>query len=140
MRKLIFNFIGGASLSLGVLGIFLPLLPTTCFILLASWAFAKSSPTFHNWLYHKSPFAKAIQDWELNRVIPTRVKWIATSSIALSYVLTMLLIDNIYLLSGIGVGLLGLAAFLLSKPSETCAKASYISSRNYSVNYFPTVS
>lgn len=118
MKKIIYKTIGAVSLSLGVIGAFLPLLPSTCFILLATWAFSRSSPTFHTWLYYKSPFAASIQDWQKHRVIPTRVKWIATLSILVSYSLTLLLVENIYLLSGLGISLLGLIAYLLSKPSK----------------------
>jgi uncharacterized membrane protein YbaN (DUF454 family) len=86
--------------------------------LLASWAFAKSSPAFHAWLYYKSPFSQSIQDWQQHRVIPSRVKWIATLSITMSYSLTVMLVENIYILSGVGIGLLGLISYLLTKPSE----------------------
>jgi len=119
VKKILYNTIGGLSLSLGIVGAFLPLLPTTCFILLATWAFAKSSPSLHNWLYYKSPFAQSIQDWQQYRVIPMKVKSIAASSIIASYLLTALLIENIYVLSGLAIGMLVLLTYLFSKPSET---------------------
>lgn len=118
MKKIFYNTVGGVSLSLGILGVFLPLLPTSCFILLASWAFAKSSPTFHAWLKFKSPFANSIQAWQENRVIPKKVKWIATTSIMASYIISFLLIDNIYVLVGLTIGLSSLVIYLISKPSE----------------------
>jgi len=118
MRNFLYKAIGSISLGLGILGAFLPLLPTTCFILLASWAFAKSSPTIHAWLYYKSPFAKSIQDWQQHRIIPTRVKWIACTSITASYLVTLLLVDNLYILATVGMGLLVLITYLLSKPSS----------------------
>jgi uncharacterized membrane protein YbaN (DUF454 family) len=117
MKKIIYNTIGGVSLSLGIVGAFLPLLPSTCFILLSTWAFAKSSPRFYAWLYYKSPFAQSIQDWQQNQAIPTRVKWIAAISMATSYSITVL-VDNIYVLSGVEIGLLCLTAYLLSKPNR----------------------
>lgn len=118
MKKIIYNTIGGISLSLGIVGAFLPLLPSTCFILLASWAFAKSSPTFHAWLYYKSPFAKSIQDWQQHRVIPSRVKWIAAASITVSYSITVLFVENAYVLFAVGMGLLSLLTYLFSKPGQ----------------------
>lgn len=118
MNKIIYNIVGGASLSLGIIGAFLPLIPSTCFILLATWAYSKSSPTFHAWLYYKSPFAKSIQDWQQYRVIPTKVKWIAAVSIAVSYSITMLFIENVYVLFTVGISLLGLLAYLFSKPGQ----------------------
>jgi len=118
MKKIIYNTIGGVSLSLGIVGAFLPLLPSTCFVLLASWAFTKSSPTFHAWLYYKSPFAKSIQDWQQHRVIPTRVMWIAAASITASYSITVILVENTYVLFAVGIGLLSLLAYLFSKPGQ----------------------
>lgn len=110
--------IGSISLGLGIVGALLPLLPSTCFILLATWAFAKSSPTFHRWLYYQSPFSQSIQNWQIHRVIPLKVKWIATASIATSYVFTFILVDNAYVLSGLGIGMITLLIYLHSKASE----------------------
>jgi uncharacterized membrane protein YbaN (DUF454 family) len=118
MYKIIYNTIGSISLVLGVMGAFLPLLPSTCFILVATWAFAKSSPTFHHWLYYQSPFSQSIQDWTEHRVIPIKVKWIATLSITASYLITFLLIDNFVVVGGLGVGMGVLLVYLHSKPSQ----------------------
>ncbi|MEM7400615.1 MAG: YbaN family protein [Pseudomonadota bacterium] len=118
MSKYVYNAIGGLSLSLGIVGVFLPLLPTTCFVLLASWAFAKSSPNFHNWLVYRSPFSKSIQNWNKFGIIPTHVKAIAASSMLISFLITALLLENIYVLTGLGLGLLALLAFIFSKPSK----------------------
>ena len=117
MKTVFFNTIGIISFGLGILGIFLPLLPTTCFMILSAWAFARSSPTFHAWLYYKSPFAESIQNWQQHRIVPVKVKWMATSSIIVSYIITLMLVENIYILSGVGICLLGVVLYLLSKPS-----------------------
>ncbi len=118
MKKILYNTIGSISLSLGIVGAFLPLLPSTCFVLLAAWAFAKSSPVFHSWLIHESPFAQSIQDWQQHRIIPKRVKWIATISIIASYSITVALIENVFVLAALGGGLLALLGYLLSKPAS----------------------
>ena len=55
--------IGFASLGLGLLGVVLPLLPTTPFILLAAFAFADSSETMHQWLLDHNVFGPLIDDW-----------------------------------------------------------------------------
>ena len=125
MKVVIYNLIGGASLFLGILGVFLPLLPSTCFILLATWAFSKSSPVFHNWLLHDSPFSHSIQNWQRHRVIPTKIKWIASISIVVSYAITLTLVSNAYVLTALALGLVGLLAFILSKPGETVIESNY---------------
>ena len=56
MVRYLLIFCGALSLVLGIIGIFLPLLPTTPFILLTAACWAKASPRFHNWLYHHRHF------------------------------------------------------------------------------------
>lgn len=75
--KIILNFIGILAVVLGVLGIFLPLLPTTPFLLLASACFARASPTMHGWLRNNRVFGKYLRDYESGAGIPKRGKiWI----------------------------------------------------------------
>lgn len=66
--------IGIVSLALGVLGIFLPLLPTTPFVLLSAWCFARSSERFHRWLIAHSHLGPIIESWERDRTIPRQAK------------------------------------------------------------------
>ena len=117
MRKLFYNIFGMASLGLGILGVFLPLLPTTCFVLLASWCFAKSSPRFHAWLYYKSPFAESIQNWQQHRIVPYKVKWLATVSLTVSFTISAILIQNLIVLLLIAAGMIALLSYLFTCPS-----------------------
>ena len=75
--KIILNAIGVLAVILGVLGIFLPLLPTTPFLLLASACFARGSTRMHNWLQTNRVFGKYLRDYENGKGIPLRGKiWI----------------------------------------------------------------
>jgi hypothetical protein len=65
---------GSACVVLGVIGIFLPLLPTTPLMLLAAACFARSSRRFHDWLLANRTFGPLILEWEKNRSIPRRTK------------------------------------------------------------------
>lgn len=66
------------SLLLGILGVFLPVLPTTPFVLLAAWAAARSSPRMLRWLETHTVFAPMIRDWRRGGVVSRRAKWLAS--------------------------------------------------------------
>jgi len=78
MTKLLFIFCGWVSLLLGVIGIFLPILPTTPFVLLAAYCFSRGSDRLHRWLLGQKTLGPIIQDWEHSHVIRLRAKWTAT--------------------------------------------------------------
>jgi len=66
-------------LLLGAVGVVLPLLPTTPFVILAAACFAKSSPRMHNWLLQSELFGPLLKNWEVNRCVSRKVKWLAIS-------------------------------------------------------------
>jgi len=65
---------GCLSLATGVVGAFLPLLPTVPLVLLAGFCFARSSETLHNWLLGHRYFGSIIENFEAGKGIPRRVK------------------------------------------------------------------
>ena len=65
---------GWLSMTLGVIGIIVPLLPTTPFILLAAGCFAKSSPKFHQWLLGHSFFGPLIKNYQGKQGLPQHIK------------------------------------------------------------------
>jgi uncharacterized protein len=73
-------------LLLGVIGIFLPVLPTTPFILLSAWAAARGSPRLLAWLENHTSFGPMIKDWRRGGVVRRRAKWIATAFMGASAV------------------------------------------------------
>lgn len=109
---------GIASVALGIVGIFLPLLPTTPFMLLAAACFARSSPRFHNALLNSHMFGPIITQWEQQRSIPKRAKKQAIFLIIIVFSISIALIqDNI--VRALLVGMAGLLiGFLLRIPSS----------------------
>lgn len=80
------------SLALGVLGIFLPVLPTVPFVLLAAWAAARSSPRLSAWLENHPKFGAHIRDWRTAGIVRRRSKWAATVVMSASAVVILLLV------------------------------------------------
>ena len=66
--------LGTIFVILGVVGVFLPILPTTPFMLLAAWCYARSSSRFYNWIMNNKVFGPIIREWRQYRSIPRRAK------------------------------------------------------------------
>ena len=77
--KLFYNVAGVLAVVLGILGIFLPLLPTTPFLLLASACFARGSVRLHRWLLSHPVFGDYLANFEAGRGIPLKGKIVATA-------------------------------------------------------------
>ncbi len=79
VRQTLLVAVGVLSLALGLLGVVLPGLPTTPFVLLAAACFAKASPRLHRWLTRHRFLGPMVRDWEAHHSLALRVKWISTS-------------------------------------------------------------
>jgi uncharacterized membrane protein YbaN (DUF454 family) len=75
MVKPLYIAVGWLCLGLGFVGIFLPLLPTTPFVLLAAFCFSRSSARLHRWLLAQPTFGPIIRDWNQHGVIRPAIKW-----------------------------------------------------------------
>ena len=69
---------GGLALLTGIVGIFLPLLPTTPFVLLAAFCFSRGSARWEGWMLNHPRFGPIVQDWRAHRAVPLRAKQFAT--------------------------------------------------------------
>ncbi len=89
-KKIVLLLIGWLFVIIGAIGIFLPVLPTTPFLLISLWAFSQSSERFHDWLYNHRIFGPPLQNWTKYGVIPLRAKIIALATMAISATLVIL--------------------------------------------------
>lgn len=107
-------FIGTLALSLGIIGIFFPVLPTTPFLILASICYLKSSKRLYKWLMNHKLLGSFIKNYMEHKAISRRTKISALSLLWISLIISMILISNIHLnilISAIGIGV---SIFLLS--------------------------
>jgi uncharacterized membrane protein YbaN (DUF454 family) len=89
VRYLLLAF-AAVCVALGVIGIFVPGLPTTVFILLAGWAAARSSPRFAAWLENHATFGPMILDWRERGAVSRKAKISATIVMTISAVILFL--------------------------------------------------
>jgi uncharacterized membrane protein YbaN (DUF454 family) len=80
--RAMFLVAGVVALALGVVGVFLPVLPTTPLVLLAAACFARSYRPFHEWLVGHRLFGPMLREWHEHRSIPHRTKIIAIAMMA----------------------------------------------------------
>lgn len=117
--KIFYIVLGWIFVTLGMIGVFLPVMPTTIFMIFALWAFAESSPRFHDWLYHHAVFGPPLQLWKQYRVIPLIAKLMSVTMMlgSLSYVVLFTVTPN-YIVALICVFFGYASWFILSKPSS----------------------
>ena len=96
MRNLLKNqlliFLGWLCVVLGILGVLLPILPTTPFLILALALFSKSSPKFHNMLLTNKWFGSALKQWEVNRTLSRKTKRQASILILITFSATLVML------------------------------------------------
>lgn len=120
--RLFYMASGVVCLVLGLVGIVLPLLPTTPFILLAAFFFSKGSERLHRWLTQHPRYGQTIRDWEKHKVIRRRAKLLASivivAGIVLSLLVTTLPAVGQALLAAIGAGVILLIRSYPSHPPQ----------------------
>ncbi|PIK16336.1 YbaN family protein [Halobacteriovorax sp. JY17] len=89
----LFIFFGFISLALGIVGIFLPLLPTTPLLILSAYCFSKGSEKLHHWLLTRPKIGPMIRDWEENKIIRPKAKLLSTTMIILLFGYTLLFVQ-----------------------------------------------
>lgn len=117
MARPLYIFLGVFFVGLAFVGVFLPVLPTTPFLLVATWAFSKGSPRLERWLLQHPKLGPAVRDWRAHRIIPLKAKLLASIMMMASLVYLIWFTDVAlrYALMAGGTMLVG-AAYIWSKP------------------------
>ena len=103
--------------ALGIVGAFLPLLPTTPFLLVAVWCFSRSSPRLEHWLLSHRTLGPPLANWRREGAISARAKGLAISLILISYGFFLYRTQpSLSLAAVVGLVLSASAAFILTRP------------------------
>lgn len=108
-------------IGLGAVGVALPGLPTTPFLLLAAWAASRGSPRLHRWLHRNRYFGPPLRCWQQERAVPPRAKAIAVVLLVLSWLMLLWRGPGLLVLLSTAVFFCGVAAFLLTRPNPSRA-------------------
>ncbi len=108
--------LAGASLALGLIGVIVPGLPTTVFILIAAWAAAHSSPRLHAWLLRHRLFGPMIVNWRNGGTVSRRAKWSATLAMAACIAILFLTASREWIAEGVSVFMLLILWWLWRRP------------------------
>jgi uncharacterized membrane protein YbaN (DUF454 family) len=111
--------LGWVSVGLGVLGIIMPLFPTTPFLLVALWAFSRSSPELAERLRNNPRVGPLIRNWQDAGVVPPKAKVLAIVMVAamMSYVILRGGL-SVWAVAAVGAVMAGIVAYIITRPSH----------------------
>lgn len=121
--RILYRWLAFSTAGLGAVGLVLPLVPTTPFLLVSVWAANRSSPALHRKIRNHKHFAPVIHAWENGRAIPTWTKIFGCSLLALSLTKLWLFGAPKPLLIGMAIFFSIIAGFMLSRPSPQAVAA-----------------
>ena len=110
--------LGWAFVAVAFVGVFLPVLPTTPFVLLALWCFARSSRRFHDWLYNHPRLGALARAWRDHGVIPPRAKLLSVTMMTLSLAYVFHVAPDWRIPAGVGAVLVAVAIWIVTRPSR----------------------
>lgn len=115
--QMVLRLVGILAVGLGLAGVVLPLLPSTPFALVATWAFARSSPRLDAWLRAHPALGPPLVAWETRRAIPRPAKAIAVITMPASWIMLQSTGAPTAAIIGGGVIMFVAGVWILSRPS-----------------------
>lgn len=114
--------VGLCCVALGIAGVFLPLMPSTIFFIIALWAFSRSSIRLHRWLYNHPRFGHDVRVWHDHKVISVRIKVFAVTLISASYVFVLTFVAQTWILPLVSAAVLvPVVVFIVTRPHNSAA-------------------
>lgn len=95
MKKLAYRILGITCVGFAYVGLVTPGIPFSIFLVIAAWAFAKSSETWHAWIYNHPIFGEFLTNWNTKRIFPTRGKYIMIATMVSTLIITWFMTENL---------------------------------------------
>ena len=118
MKKIFLLSLGWFCVGLAFLGIFVPGIPTTPFLIIALWAFAQSSKKFHSWLLNHKRFGPILRNWESHKVVPKNAKILMVILQIFAVIMIQYSLKNILITTSLILLLICVAWYVISLPSN----------------------
>lgn len=113
--------VGCVAFAIGVVGVVLPGIPGTLFLILAAWCFTRSSPRFEAWLLEHPRFGPPVRRWRETGAIPQPAKWFACLSLGASWAIIYATSLSPVTIVGCAVLFLGVAVYIVTRPNGSPA-------------------
>ncbi|SPF79581.1 YbaN family protein [Pseudoprimorskyibacter insulae] len=117
LRRAFWFTLGAVALILGAIGVVLPVLPTTPFVILAAFCFGRSVPALQIWLENTQTFGPLIADWREHGAIAPRIKALAVAMMVSAFGLSLAMGMSAKVLTIQGLCLLAAATYVLTRPN-----------------------
>jgi uncharacterized membrane protein YbaN (DUF454 family) len=118
VKRYLLRALGVVMVLLATAGAFLPLLPTTPFLLVALWAFTASAPEWAERLRRHRKFGPLLVAWEERQAIPTSAKVAAGLAMTASWTFLALTYRNLWVVGGVGLLFVAVFAYVVTRPSQ----------------------
>ena len=118
MKRIILISLGWLCVGLGFVGVFVPGIPTTIFLIIALWAFTKSSKKLRHWLLNHKRFGPILNNWQEHKVVPRRAKILMVLLMSLAVILFYYSSQSLILTIGLIIILVSVAIYVISLPSK----------------------
>ena len=118
MKRTILISLGWLCVGLGFVGVFVPGIPTTIFLIIALWAFTKSSEKLRHWLLNHKRFGPILNNWQEHKVVPRRAKILMVVLMLLAVILFYYSSQSLILTIGLIIILVSVAIYVISLPSK----------------------
>jgi uncharacterized protein len=116
--RIVYFSLGWVMVALGIIGLIMPMMPGTVFLIVAAWCFARSSPRFEAWLLNHPTFGKPLQDWRASGAISRSAKVMACAGMTIGFITFYYTVaPSVVLALAVAAGFLVCAAYVVSRPS-----------------------
>ena len=118
MKRIVLLSLGWLCVGLAFVGILVPGIPTTIFLIIALWAFTQSSKKFQTWLLNHKKFGPILKNWQSHKVVPQRAKILMAILQISAVILVHYVFNNLIITISLAVILIFVALYVFSLPNK----------------------